>query len=150
MWTGPRLPKGYGRFKIDGIRFAVYAHRLSWEIHRGPIPDGLFVLHRCDTPACVNPDHLFLGSAKDNAQDCIAKGRAAPTEQTRHVGSTNGRAKVTETDILEIRRLFANAPRGKNAIRIQMGALAAIAEKFHITVQMVYYIAKRKNWRHVS
>lgn len=54
----------------------LYAHRVSWELFRGPIPNKLFVLHKCDNKNCINPDHLFLGTAKDNIHDCIRKGRA--------------------------------------------------------------------------
>jgi hypothetical protein len=64
---------GYGRLEIKGKIFA--AHRISYELANGPIPDGLFVLHRCDNPPCVNPHHLFLGTQKDNIGDASAKGR---------------------------------------------------------------------------
>lgn len=69
VWTGSCNNKGYGRF--DGE----YAHRFSWRLLSGPIPDGLNVLHRCDNPPCVRPDHLFLGTVSDNARDMWAKGR---------------------------------------------------------------------------
>lgn len=64
---------GYGAVSVNGKR--MLAHRAAWEKINGPIQDGLFVLHRCDTPACINPKHLFLGTAKDNAQDMLKKGR---------------------------------------------------------------------------
>jgi len=65
--------KGYGRFGV-GAKM-IRSHRVSYEIHRGPIPDGLCVLHECDNPTCVNPQHLFVGTHQDNADDKMAKGR---------------------------------------------------------------------------
>lgn len=73
LWTASVNRKGYGRIGVGDA--AALAHRVSWELHRGPIPGGLCVLHKCDVPACVNPDHLFLGTVPDNTADCIAKGR---------------------------------------------------------------------------
>lgn len=67
----------YGSVSING-KF-MKAHRYSWEIHNGPIPKGLWVLHHCDNPACVNPEHLFLGTRSDNMKDCYAKGRSKNT-----------------------------------------------------------------------
>ena len=66
---------GYGMFRIK--RESYLAHRYSWTLHRGPIPVGLWVLHRCDVPACVNPGHLFLGTHQDNMDDMKRKGRGA-------------------------------------------------------------------------
>jgi len=83
-WTGcrdgaPRNgsdPRGsYGRFALDGYHM-MPAHRASYELFRGPIPDGMFVCHHCDNPPCVNPAHLFLGTAQDNADDTVRKGRS--------------------------------------------------------------------------
>jgi hypothetical protein len=71
MWTGPRWWDGYGRAGNRG------AHRLSWIIAFGPIPDGLHVCHRCDAPLCVNPAHLFLGTNEDNRRDMLRKARHA-------------------------------------------------------------------------
>jgi hypothetical protein len=73
LWTGAIASHGYGHTRFDGETW--YAHRLSWHAHRGPITPGMWVLHRCDVPACVNPAHLFLGTATDNAQDRENKGR---------------------------------------------------------------------------
>lgn len=76
LWNGYRNQSGYGVTRVGGRGSkAIFAHRLSWEIHKGPIPDGLHVLHRCDNPQCVNPEHLFLGTDLDNQRDRIAKGR---------------------------------------------------------------------------
>lgn len=78
LWTGSIAQHGYGVFGIKG--HSQRAHRVSWAMHRGKIPDGLYVCHRCDVPSCVNPAHLFLGTQRDNIHDCIKKGRA------RHAG----------------------------------------------------------------
>lgn len=77
LWTGSKFPNGYGCFsdrRFDRHR-SVGAHRIAWEVWRGKIPQGLFVCHSCDIKACINPDHLFLGTASDNTQDGWRKGR---------------------------------------------------------------------------
>jgi hypothetical protein len=75
LWTASRTGGngGYGKFTVK--QQLVYAHRQSWVIHNGEIPGGMMVLHSCDNPLCVNPAHLFLGTAYDNRMDCIRKGR---------------------------------------------------------------------------
>lgn len=77
LWTASLRNKGYGAFAYRLNRRVIQdrAHRFSWLLAFGPVPDGLFVLHRCDTPACVRPDHLFLGTNADNVRDMMAKGR---------------------------------------------------------------------------
>lgn len=77
LWTSGLTIYGYGSFGVEGR--SEKAPRVSWVLTYGPIPNGLHVLHRCDTPACVRPDHLFLGTPLDNIRDMIAKGRKAPT-----------------------------------------------------------------------
>ena len=74
LWMGSIDSKGYGGIKVDGKQMG--AHRRSWVLANGPIPDRLHVLHKCDTPSCVNPSHLFLGTNYDNVQDMVRKGRA--------------------------------------------------------------------------
>ena len=96
IWIGGKFNSGYGAFNIN--RIPKLAHRVSWEMKNGPIPDGLCVLHNCpsgDNPLCVNPDHLYLGTDKDNTSDAIAKGQfprtvlsLAQAKEVRDVYST--------------------------------------------------------------
>lgn len=72
-WMARRDKDGYGQFRLKGKMRG--AHKASWELTHGSIPDGLWVLHKCDNPSCVRPDHLFLGTAKDNTQDMVSKDR---------------------------------------------------------------------------
>lgn len=78
LWTGA-MQHGYGKIRV--VMKDVRAHRASWEIHNGPIPDGMCVLHKCDTPLCVNPAHLFLGTQQENIADKQSKGRTGGTGQ---------------------------------------------------------------------
>lgn len=112
IWTAASVPFGYGVFFYEGRQ--QYAHRVAWQIENGAIPDGLHVLHRCDTPACVSVRHLFLGTLRDNAQDMVKKGRSRggppsgdrnPMRMYRGLlsGERNGNAKFNRTQIDEIR-----------------------------------------------
>lgn len=98
LWTGSFLTNGYGRFFIKGK--TITAHRFSWELANGPIPEDLFILHKCDTPACVNPAHLSPGTPSDNMRDRDSRGR-----QARLFGETNPNAKLTESKVQQIRML---------------------------------------------
>jgi hypothetical protein len=91
-------PTGYGRVTRGGRR--MQAHRFVYEQHHGPIPPGLFVMHTCDNRRCVNVDHLRVGTHLDNMRDMVAKGRHPH-------GLTNGRHRLTDDDVREIRHRYA-------------------------------------------
>lgn len=97
LWLGWRTAQGYGGFEAFGI---CRAHRFSYELYVGPIPDGICVLHKCDNPPCVNPNHLFLGTKRNNIIDCVAKGRY-PIK--RFPGELHPKAKLTDAIVLECR-----------------------------------------------
>ncbi len=100
IWKRYVQTLGYGQAEVGGTIWL--AHRLSWTVHQGVIPKGMLVLHRCDTPRCVNPEHLFLGTHKDNTDDAIAKGRFDPMALSRH-SRKNRVAKLTDDMVRAIR-----------------------------------------------
>jgi len=122
--------KGYGMFKIKNK--SGRAHRVAWQIYRGEIPAGLHVLHRCDTPSCVNPQHLFLGTNGDNVRDAVAKhGRKVPMLK----GEQHPFARLTESQVHEIREI-GDSQRG-------------IAARYGISQSHVSGIKHRRFWRHI-
>lgn len=88
-------PRGYGVMSLGRKGQKMGAHRMAWALANGPIPDDMFICHKCDTPPCVNPDHLFVGTALDNMRDRADKGRCN--------GEWNGRCKLTNAEVLKIR-----------------------------------------------
>lgn len=97
-WTGSLAGSGYGYLHIgDKVeRKPRTAHRVSWEIHNGPIPEGLWVLHKCDNRKCVNPEHLFIGDRVDNMRDCAAKGRVTVIGKSQMTHCKNGHEYTPE------------------------------------------------------
>lgn len=93
---------GYGSFALNGTH-GISAHRASWILHHGEIKNGLRVLHKCDNGMCVNPKHLFLGTQKENMEDCASKGR------TRKFSKAEPKCKLAPADVLEIRRLISKS-----------------------------------------
>ena len=102
LWTGRRDGVGYGT--ITHGRRRIGSHRLAYELQVGPIPSGLWVLHRCDVRLCVRPDHLFVGTHTDNMRDCVSKGRHRHQE---YRGESNPEAKLTWAQVERIRELYA-------------------------------------------
>ena len=107
LWPGSRYPKGYGRTKRNG---ELVASRAVWVELYGPIPAGMLICHRCDTPSCVRPSHLFLGSPADNMADMIAKGRNRPSYDLDNV-----RTKIGPEAVAELRRRHAA---GESQVRL--------------------------------
>lgn len=121
--------KGYGRYG----KFK--AHRVEYEKANGPIPRGLHCLHKCDNRKCVNPDHLFLGTNKDNVNDRVSKGRCAP----KH-GELNGRSVLTEEMVLEIKRELKNYKRG---------LCKKLAIRYGVQEARISHIKTGRSWKHL-
>ena len=133
VWTGAKLPKGYGFIKIPRTRRQIYAHRLSFLISGRTIPEGMNVLHRCDNPACVNPEHLFIGSQKDNLQDMAAK--------HRHLcGEKNTESVLTAPDVVKIKRLLA----------MNMFSQKEIGRMFGVAQITISRIHRGLLWKHIA
>jgi hypothetical protein len=134
LWTGGinRQRGGYGMF---ALRKGVIrrSHRIAWELASGADPGGLWVLHHCDNPPCVRPEHLFLGTPRDNSGDMEAKGRGNHPH-----GSARPQAKITEADVLAIREAR------------QQGATGAeLARQYGVHRTAIYHICQRDYWKHV-
>ena len=97
VWKRGRIPRGYGMVAVNGRKRL--AHRMAWELSSGPIPDGLFVCHVCDNPPCVNPEHLFLGTPRDNTIDSVRKGRWVRRRLDYAAIASDRRAGATQSEI---------------------------------------------------
>lgn len=131
-WTGAFTGDGYGVIGV-GRQKQRRVHRLAYQVFKGETPDGMFVCHSCDNPKCFNPDHLFLGTPKDNTADMIAKGRAV-----RLRGNNHPQSKVTEAGVREMRDRRAKGE-----------TLISLSVRFGITFQHVSNICRRKTWKQV-
>jgi len=149
-WTGAKDSKGYGALTVRTNKKpkVISTHRLMWQEKVGQIPEELCVLHKCDRPCCINPDHLFIGTIADNSADMVAKGRSAKGvksgrythPETNPVGERNGRAKITADDVVEIRRRYK--PR---VVTTKM-----LADEYGVSNQLISCILLRQNWKHVA
>ena len=127
-WPGYRGTRDYGHFTYQNkLR---KAHIVSYELHVGPISSGMVIRHKCDNPPCVNPRHLQIGMQAENVRDAVERGRW-------QIGETHNRAKLTESQVLEIRELAKTTP------------LNILAEKYSMDSSQVCRIVNRKSWRHI-
>jgi len=133
VWSGGRYETGYGMFFMRrGSRKTFSAHRVSWQMKHGKeVPAGMLICHTCDNRLCVNPDHLYAGTHRDNNRDTIKRNRG-----NRKYGSNCSWAKVTERDVLEIRE--SNEKQ------------TLLAKKFGISASQICHIRKGRRWGDVS
>lgn len=137
-WEGNKDIGGYGRIVVSGTKLK--AHRYSWEIHNGEIPNGIFVCHKCDNPSCVKPDHLFLGSNNDNRQDSVSKNRH---NCGYSVGESCALAKLTAKQVEEIRRRHQPRSRGKNGT-------SSLSREFGVLPEAIRRIIRGDSWTQLS
>lgn len=143
IWTMKKNSCGYGTSTVaKRFGYSIGAHRASYELYIGEIPEGAYVCHKCDNPACVNPDHLFIGTPVENTQDAIRKGRNSHGESHRLAvskgalkGEENKNSKLKEEDVLKIRS--DNRP------------LQEIADEYGITYKHTSQIRLGKLWKHI-
>jgi hypothetical protein len=152
-WQGHLSTNGYGRLPFGGRMQG--AHRISWQLERGPIPDGLCVLHHCDNRRCVRPNHLFLGTYQDNARDMAAKGRAHLQRrpdafagdrhwtrrhpELRLQGERNPAARLVAAQVVEIRERFAAG-----------ATYRALAKAYGVSTGTISFIVSGRHWPHVG
>lgn len=145
LWQASKNAHGYGQYGLRKLRKGpIVAHRYSWILTHGPIPEGMKVCHRCDNPPCVNPAHLFLGTQTDNVRDATAKRRmAAGPRHGSHTkpdtvrrGTAHHGAKLSEDDV--------------RAIRADTRTYKQIAAAYGLHPMYVFAIRHRRTWRHVS
>lgn len=133
LWTASKNRRGYGKFVVR--KKSCPAHRYSWILHIGNIPLGLCVLHRCDNPSCVNPDHLFIGTDVDNIADRDSKGRQCKGEDTNT-------SKLSEDDVRWVRQ--------HHVIGDKEFGTRGMARKLGVTPLVVRSILQGKSWKHVT
>lgn len=133
-WTASLNNKGYGQFWLEGKMWR--AHRASWELHVGGIPEGMCVLHKCDNPTCINPEHLFLGTQLENIEDRDTKGRQVAGTS---LGERHGMTSLTESQVLDIRAMYKTG-------RYKQKTLA---DQYGLTKATAHNIIKGKTWSHL-
>lgn len=137
IWTGAYDKDGYGQWQTEKIRQANgkylrirrRAPRISWELHKGDIPEGKYILHKCDDPRCVNPDHLLLGTPKQNSEDMVRKGRSPR-------GEKQGNSRLSEAQVIEI--------------RTSSETLESLAKRFGVSVATVSDARMGRTWAHIQ
>lgn len=136
-WTGNADPRGYGKLSAGSREEGYFlAHRMSYAIHHGPIPEGLVVMHSCDNPNCVNPAHLRAGTQSENIQEAFDKGRKVCRPPHKQ-GEAHGAATITEQTVREIR-----SEQGKS--------IRQIARERGLSESLVARVRHRQTWRHIE
>ena len=135
-WIGAKKPKGYGNVRIN--KQYLIAHKVAFEIINGPIPEGYMVCHICDNPSCCNPYHLMLGTTKSNSADMLIKNRQK-SKIYACKGSVNGNSKLTESDVIEIRKLYES----------KLMNQYTLADKYNVSQTCIGSIVRKQTWRHV-
>lgn len=131
-WKRTHNGQGYGELRVAGRM--VYAHRLAFELAGGTIPEGLHILHECDNPRCINPEHLTVGTRSKNMRDCHARGRSKIPSPKMH-GEANGASKLKASDVSAIRKMLGEGlPQ------------ASIAQKFGVSQSNISRIKRGKGW----
>lgn len=146
IWTGALMPNGYGAFYVGrNWRHSRkgtmdYAHRVSWTLKFGSIPNGKSILHSCDNRRCVNPNHLWVGTQKDNVRDMLSKGRFGGGALRGLFGTANPASKLTEDDVRAVRSCYSTGRWGYRRL----------AEMFGVTPVAIKKIVLRRTWKHVA
>jgi len=138
-WKGPISKGGYPVMSCNPEIGSDRGHRASWIIHKGKIPQYMHVCHRCDNPICTNPDHLWIGTFKENNDDKIAKGRGRYIKPPHKVGIENGASKLKENQVKEIKNLIKN---GRSSY--------SIAKEYNVSKTTILRIKNNKNWSHIE
>lgn len=131
IWNGYKNEQGYGMIRYNGKQS--FAHRMSYEIHTGPITKGRLLMHSCDNPSCVNPKHLSEGTSQDNSDDMHAKGR-----NRANPGESNGNSKLKADDVIQIRQMLA-----------QGSSHSKTAAQFGVSKKLISNIQHRRAWGHI-
>lgn len=132
-WVWKRAKRGSNNYGSFSIGYKTYfAHRISWLLHYGDIPKDKYVLHKCDNPLCVRPDHLFLGTNQDNADDMVNKKRQC-------FGEKQSNHKLTEEQVLEIRSLY----------KTTKYTMYTLADMFGVTRPQIGHIIHRVHWKYI-
>lgn len=134
LWSGTKSRFGYGSLFIKGKSFS--AHRISYSLFVGEIRDGYYVCHTCDTPACINPKHLFLGTPSDNIRDCVRKGRHIFPDNS---GENCATSKLRSDQVLEIRKMVSQGLLKKGQI----------AKLFSVHPSTITQIIQRGSWKNI-
>jgi len=129
VWVGRRDKYGYGVFSVNGKQ--VGAHRVSWSLANGEIQDGMHILHRCNNPSCVNPSHLYAGTHRQNMDDMIAAGSKK--------GVKNGQAKLTDKDVVAIRKKCAAG-----------STMAEMSREYGMSFMAISNLVHMRSWKHVG